>query len=96
MDTETTPLLLHSSTNAVVSLRSYRTSAYFYASVAALGGLVCGYDTGSISGIIALPYFQEQFFTHGSLAYYESMLLASYLIMSMCGAFFSGYFCGTM
>jgi uncharacterized membrane protein (UPF0136 family) len=93
MDTEATPLLLSSSTKL---LSSYRTSAYCYAIIAAVGGFVCGYDTGSISSIIALPYFQRRFFIHGSLAHYESMLLASYLITSMCGAFSSGFFCGTI
>lgn len=71
-----------------------RTYVYLYSTIAAVGGFICGYDTGSISSIIALPLFQKRFFTHGSIAYYESILLASYLITSMCGAFFSGYMCG--
>ncbi|CAO3699856.1 unnamed protein product [Rhizopus stolonifer] len=68
-------------------------SAYWYASVAAVGGFVCGYDTGSISSIIALPIFQKLFFLNKPLAYYESLLLASFLVTSMTGAFISGYFC---
>lgn len=71
-----------------------RRYVYLYSTIAAVGGFICGYDTGSISSIIALPIFQKQFFTHGSIAYYESTLLASYLVTSMCGAFFSGFICG--
>lgn len=85
--TETTPLL----PDAIIP---FRTSVYAYSLVAAVGGFICGFDTGSISSIISLPMFQSRFFTNGSLAYYESILLASYLVTSMCGAFFSGYFCG--
>ncbi|KAI8090898.1 general substrate transporter [Gilbertella persicaria] len=80
---ETAPLLSNHSSRPV----------HVYATIAAMGGLVCGYDTGSISGIIALPNFQERFFLYGSSAYYQSMLLASFLVTCMSGAFFSGYFC---
>jgi hypothetical protein len=73
---------------------TYRRSVYWYASMAAVGGFVCGYDTGSISSIIALPIFQKLFFLDKTLAYYESILLASFLVTSMIGAFISGYFCG--
>ncbi|KAI9481023.1 MAG: general substrate transporter [Benjaminiella poitrasii] len=83
---EVIPLLINRS-------MPFRKSVYLYALVAAIGGFVCGYDTGSISSIIALPLFQKRFFTSNTFAYYESILLASYLVTSMCGAFFSGYFC---
>lgn len=86
--TEATPLLLQ---DAIIPLRK---SVHVYSLVAAVGGFICGFDTGSISSIISLPMFQSRFFINGSLAYYESILLASYLVTSMCGAFFSGYFCG--
>ncbi|KAL7327992.1 hypothetical protein PS15p_206337 [Mucor circinelloides] len=85
--TEATPLLLQ---DAIIPLRK---SVHVYSLVAAVGGFICGFDTGSISSIISLPMFQSRFFINGSLAYYESILLASYLVTSMCGAFFSGYFC---
>jgi hypothetical protein len=86
--TEATPLLLND------TIIPFRRPVYIYSIIAAVGGFICGYDTGSISSIVSLPIFQKRFFIHGSLAYYESILLASYLITSMCGAFFSGYFCG--
>lgn len=83
--TEVTPL---------IHRRQSRKLVYLYASIAAVGGFICGYDTGSISSIIALPIFQQRFFLYGSLAFYQSILLASYLVTSMLGAFSSGYFCG--
>jgi hypothetical protein len=68
---------------------------FIHAIMAAFGGFVCGYDTGSISSIIALPLFQKYFYKSTySIAYYESLLLTFYLITSMIGAFASGYFCG--
>jgi MFS family permease len=79
-----TPLLLRPSTQKV----------YRYSLIAAVGGFVCGYDTGSISSILALPIFQHYFYKTKSTAYYESLLLASYLVTSMMGALMSGYFCG--
>lgn len=82
--TEVTPLLIP----------KRRKLVHVYAIIAAIGGFICGYDTGSISSILALPVFQDRFFIHGSVAYYQSILLASYLVTSMLGAFFSGYFCG--
>jgi hypothetical protein len=87
--TEVTPLIKQQQI-----IHSSRKLVYIYAIIAAIGGFICGYDTGSISSIIALPVFQDRFFIHGSLAYYQSILLASYLVTSMLGAFFSGYFCG--
>ncbi|KAG1181489.1 hypothetical protein G6F36_009854 [Rhizopus arrhizus] len=53
---------------------TYRRSVYWYASMAAVGGFVCGYDTGSISSIIALPIFQKLFFLDKTLAYYENKI----------------------
>ncbi|KAI7905351.1 general substrate transporter [Cokeromyces recurvatus] len=87
---ETTPLLTHS---PILKTTLFKKPVYLYATIAAIGGFVCGYDTGSISGIILLPTFQKQYFINNSLPYYESMLLTSFLATSMCGAFFSGYFC---
>jgi hypothetical protein len=92
LGTEVTPLIV---CNKQQQKQSYsREPVYIYAIAAAIGGFVCTYDTGSISSVIALPIFQERFFVHGTLEYYESILLASYLTTSMLGALFSGYFCG--
>ncbi|KAI8364845.1 general substrate transporter [Choanephora cucurbitarum] len=68
-------------------------SAYTSSVIAGIGGIVCGYDTGSITGILALPEFQKRFFIHGTSAYYQSILLSSFLIFCMMSAFFSGYMC---
>ncbi|KAI9283132.1 general substrate transporter [Sporodiniella umbellata] len=72
------------------------TQAYRYAMIAGIGGLISGYDTGSIASIIALPIFREQFFRKESIAFYESLLLASFLVTSMLGAFSSGYVCDVL
>ncbi|KAL9551463.1 hypothetical protein MBANPS3_004253 [Mucor bainieri] len=89
LTTEATPLLPLQD----AAIIPFRRSVYTYSLIAAVGGFICGFDTGSISSILSLPTFQSRFFINGSLAYYESILLASYLITSMCGAFVSGYFC---
>ncbi|KAI8641034.1 general substrate transporter [Parasitella parasitica] len=88
--TEVSPLLQH---DTAIPIRRF---VYVYSIIAAGGGLICGYDTGSISSVITLPIFQDKFFIHGSLAYYQSILLASYLVTSMCGAFFSGFCCDSI
>jgi hypothetical protein len=91
--TEITPLIHENQQRNPINKQN-RLYVYLYASIVAVGGFITGYDTGSISSIIALPIFKERFFLYGSLAYYESILLASYLVTSMFGAIFSGYFCG--
>lgn len=88
--TEASPLLICNEQQELAD-RKY---VYTYAIIAATGGFVCTYDTGSISSIIALPIFQKHFFVNGSIEYYESILLASYLVTSMLGALSSGFFCG--
>lgn len=72
----------------------FRKAMYLSAIVAAVGGFVCGYDTGSVSGILAMPQFTENFFTDENITYLQGLLLALYLMTAALGAFFSGFFCG--
>lgn len=93
--TEVSPLLEGSGQHGTTQKKkTNRTLVYTYSIIAAVGGFITGYDTGSISSIVALPLFQKRFFLHNSLAYYESLLLASYLVTATIGAVSSGYFCG--
>lgn len=92
--TEVSPLLEGSGQHGTTQKKkTNRTLVYTYSIIAAVGGFITGYDTGSISSIVALPLFQKRFFLHNSLAYYESLLLASYLVTATIGAVSSGYFC---
>ncbi|KAI8087271.1 general substrate transporter [Thamnidium elegans] len=61
--------------------------------VAAVGGFICGYDTGAISGILAMPIFKNNFFTEENIVYLQGLLLSLYLMTGALGAFSSGYFC---
>lgn len=72
----------------------FRKAVYLSSIVAAVGGFVCGYDVGSISGILAMPIFQEKFFTEENITYLQGLLLALYLTTAAVGALTSGYFCG--
>lgn len=72
----------------------FRKAMYLSAIVAAVGGFICGYDTGSISGILAMPQFTDNFFTEDNITYLQGLLLALYLMTAALGAFFSGFFCG--
>ncbi|KAI8065861.1 general substrate transporter [Gongronella butleri] len=89
----------YSATDSVTSLSvpapppRFRKSVYLAAAVAAFGGLLCGYDTGCVSGILAMPIFQERFFTEDNLVYLQGLLLAFYLMTAALGAFFSGFIC---
>ncbi|KAI8990957.1 general substrate transporter [Mycotypha africana] len=71
----------------------FRKAIYLSAIVAAVGGFVCGYDTGAISGILAMPQFVDNFFTEDNLAYLQGLLLALYLMTATLGSFSSGYLC---
>lgn len=93
--TEVSPLLEGSGRYGTTQKKkTNRALVYTYSIIAAVGGFITGYDTGSISSIVALPLFQKRFFLLNSLAYYESLLLASYLVTATIGAVSSGYFCG--
>jgi MFS family permease len=72
----------------------FRKAVYVSAFVAAIGGFVCGYDTGSISGIMAMPTFNDQFFDPDQIVYLQGLLLALYLMTAALGSFSSGVLCG--
>lgn len=72
----------------------FRKAVYVSSMVAAVGGFICGYDTGAVSGILAMPIFQSNFFTEENIVYLQGLLLALYLMTAALGAFSSGYFCG--
>ncbi|KAI8088410.1 general substrate transporter [Thamnidium elegans] len=71
----------------------FRKAVYVSSMVAAVGGFICGYDTGAVSGILAMPIFQNNFFTEENITYLQGLLLALYLMTAALGAFSSGYFC---
>ncbi|KAL0093888.1 general substrate transporter [Phycomyces blakesleeanus] len=74
-------------------LPKFRKAVYLSAIVAAVGGFVCGYDTGAVSGILSMEPFQAYFFTPDNLVYLQGLLLALFLMTAALGAFFSGFFC---
>lgn len=72
----------------------FRKSLYISAIVAAIGGFITGYDTGAVSGILAMPTFTDNFFTDDNLDYLQGLLLALFLMTAALGSFTSGHFCG--
>lgn len=76
------------------SLPGFRKGVYISSIVAALGGFLCGYDTGAVSGILTMGPFQDRFFTPDDMEYLEGLILAFFLMTAALGAFFSGFFCG--
>lgn len=72
----------------------FRKAVYVSSMVAAVGGFVCGYDTGAISGILAMPTFKNNFFNEDNIVYLQGLLLSLYLMTGALGSFSSGYFCG--
>lgn len=68
--------------------------------VAAIGGFLCGFDTGATGGVLTMAPFRQRFFTNehpsssSSSEYLEGSFLATYLMMAAIGSFSSGYFCG--
>ncbi|SAM03942.1 hypothetical protein [Absidia glauca] len=73
--------------------KPFRKSVYISSTVAALGGALCGYDTGCISSILAMDIFKSRFFTEDNYTYLQGLLLALYLMTAAIGSFSSGYFC---
>lgn len=67
--------------------------------VAAIGGFLCGFDTGATGGVLTMAPFRHRFLTSdhpssSSSEYLEGSFLATYLMMAAIGSFSSGYFCG--
>ena len=89
-------LSIKSSVNiTTIEHNGVRRGVYISAIVAAIGGFLCGFDTGATSGVLTRVSFQELFFTKDNLEYLQGLLLALFLMTAALGAFFSGYFCGT-
>ncbi|CAO3607803.1 unnamed protein product [Cunninghamella echinulata] len=74
-------------------VKPFRKSVYISSTIAALGGAICGYDTGTIGPILSNPIFKDKFFTAENYNYLQGLLLAFYLMTAALGSFFSGYFC---
>ncbi|KAL0097141.1 general substrate transporter [Phycomyces blakesleeanus] len=71
----------------------FRKSVYLSALVAAFGGFVCGFDTGAISGIMAIPVFKTYFFTPTNMVYFQGFILALFLMTAAIGSLLSGFCC---
>jgi hypothetical protein len=72
----------------------FRKAVYLSAIVAAVGGFICGYDTGSISGILAMDLFNAKFFNQSNAEYLQGLLLAFFMMTAALGSFTSGALCG--
>ncbi|KAI9268147.1 general substrate transporter [Phascolomyces articulosus] len=71
----------------------FRKGLYLSSIVAAVGGFLCGFDTGATSGILTMIPFKERFFNESNIDYLQGLMLAFFLMTAALGAFFSGYFC---
>ncbi|ORX90096.1 general substrate transporter [Basidiobolus meristosporus CBS 931.73] len=76
----------------VPGTRESRVSLYMAATVAAAGGFVVGFDTGAISGIMALDSFSSRFLNENA-AYREGLLTALMLLTATIGGLMSGNIC---
>ncbi|KAK9717710.1 hypothetical protein K7432_006015 [Basidiobolus ranarum] len=75
-----------------LGVRESRVSLYMAATVAAAGGFVVGFDTGAISGIMALDSFVNRFL-YVDAAYREGLLTALMLLTATVGGLMSGNIC---
>ncbi|KAL0082268.1 general substrate transporter [Phycomyces blakesleeanus] len=69
-----------------------RKSIYLAAIMAAAGGFVVGYDSGSISGVMAMDVFANKFLNQDT-SYREGLLVAIMLLTATLGGLMSGYIC---
>eukprot|EP01133_Synstelium_polycarpum_P011496 gene11496-13409_t len=73
-----------------------RTSIYIASTLAALGGFVCGFDTGAVTGIMVMPAFRASFpelENEDRFIYLSGLLFAFMLMTAALGAFLSGPIC---
>ncbi|KAI8371409.1 general substrate transporter [Radiomyces spectabilis] len=75
--------------------KSHHRSTYLPALVAASGGFVVGYDSGAISGILAMPAFAETFLYKDN-AYRQALLVAMMLLTATLGGLISGQLCDSI
>ncbi|KAI8582637.1 hypothetical protein K450DRAFT_226232 [Umbelopsis ramanniana AG] len=76
--------------------KGWRKSVYIAATLAAVGGFVCGYDTGAVAGILYMPTFRASFpelASDDQFVYLEGLLVAFMLMTAALGAFASGPIC---
>jgi len=76
--------------------KGWRKSVYIAATLAALGGFVCGYDTGAVAGIMIMPTFRSAFpelADETQFVYLEGLLVAFMLMTAALGAFASSPIC---
>ncbi|KAI9010466.1 general substrate transporter [Phycomyces nitens] len=69
-----------------------RKSIYLAATMAAAGGFVVGYDSGSTSGVMAMDIFVDRFLNIDT-SYREGLLVAIMLLTATLGGLLSGYIC---
>ncbi|KAH8548658.1 general substrate transporter [Umbelopsis sp. PMI_123] len=64
---------------------------YVAAILAAVGGFVSGYDTGAISGILAMSQFTDRFPTLNGNSYAQGLFVAAILLTAMLGSLLTGW-----
>ncbi|KAI7868616.1 general substrate transporter [Spinellus fusiger] len=84
--------LNYNSISPIVIVRKSRKSLYLAALVAAAGGFVVGFDSGSISGVLAMELFAQRFLNVDS-TYRQGLLVAMMLFTATLGGLMSGYTC---
>ncbi|KAG2177285.1 hypothetical protein INT43_007942 [Umbelopsis isabellina] len=64
---------------------------YVAAILAAVGGFLSGYDTGAISGVIAMSQFTDRFTVMDGNTYVQGLFVAAILLTAMLGSLITGY-----